>query len=137
MSPDISFVRNYLDTFFSLPWNEETIEASDLNYIKTTLDKSHYGLKEIKTRILEYAAMKSRNPMLNSPIICLVGPPGVGKSTIAISIAKSLHRNFYKISVGGLNDSAMLMGHRRTYLGAAPGKIITACKNVVVKTLSY
>ena len=126
MSPDISFVRNYLDTFFSLPWNEETIEASDLNYIKTTLDKSHYGLKEIKTRILEYAAMKSRNPMLNSPIICLVGPPGVGKSTIAISIAKSLHRNFYKISVGGLNDSAMLMGHRRTYLGAAPGKIITA-----------
>ncbi len=126
MSPDISFVRNYLDTFFSLPWNEETIEASDLNYIKTTLDKSHYGLKEIKTRILEYAAMKSRNPMLNSPIICLVGPPGVGKSTIAISIAKSLHRNFYKISVGGLNDSAMLMGHRRTYIGAAPGKIITA-----------
>ena len=126
MSPDMSFVRNYLETFFSLPWNEETIEATDLNYIKNTLNKSHYGLKEVKERILEYAAMKERNPMLTSPIICLVGPPGVGKSTIASSIATSLHRLFYKISVGGLNDSAELIGHRRTYLGSSPGKIIQA-----------
>ena len=126
MSPDMSVVRNYLETFFSLPWNEETIEATDLNYIKNTLNKSHYGLKEVKERILEYAAMKERNPMLTSPIICLVGPPGVGKSTIASSIATSLHRLFYKISVGGLNDSAELIGHRRTYLGSSPGKIIQA-----------
>ena len=126
MSPDMSFVRNYLETFFSLPWNEESIEATDLNYIKSTLNKSHYGLKEVKTRILEYAAMRERNPMLTSPILCLVGPPGVGKSTIASSIATSLHRTFYKISVGGLNDSAELLGHRRTYLGSSPGKIIQA-----------
>lgn len=126
MSPEVSFVRNYLETFFSLPWGEETIEATDLTYIKTVLNKSHYGLKDVKSRILEYAAMKSRNPLLVSPILCLVGPPGVGKSTIASSIADSLHRAFYKISVGGLNDSAELVGHRRTYLGSAPGKIIQA-----------
>ena len=126
MSPDLAFVRNYLETFFSLPWNDETIEALDLKYITNILNKSHYGLKEVKERVLEYAAMKSRNPMLTSPIICLVGPPGVGKSTIASSIAKALHRQFYKISVGGLNDSAELVGHRRTYIGSSPGKIITA-----------
>ncbi|MBR1818310.1 MAG: endopeptidase La [Bacilli bacterium] len=125
-SPDLSFERTYLDTFFSLPWNEERIEATDLNYVESILNKSHYGLKEIKERILEYAAMKSRNPLLASPILCLVGPPGTGKSTIAASIAKSLNRDFAKISVGGLNDSSELIGHRKTYLGSAPGKIIQA-----------
>lgn len=125
-SPEITFIRNYLDTFFSLPWNEETVEAIDLNSIERNLNKTHYGLKKVKERILEYAAMKSRNPILNSPIICLVGPPGVGKSTIASSIARSLHRSFAKISVGGLNDSSELTGHRRTYIGSSPGKIITA-----------
>lgn len=126
MSPEVSNIRNYLETFFSLPWNEETIEATDLNYVKKELNKSHYGLTKVKERILEYAAMKSRNPMLTSPIICLVGPPGVGKSTIASSIAASLHRTFYKMSVGGLNDSSELIGHRRTYLASSPGKIIQA-----------
>ena len=125
-SPDLSFERTYLDTFFSLPWNEERIEATDLSYVESILNKSHYGLKEIKERILEYAAMKSRNPLLASPILCLVGPPGTGKSTIAASIAKSLNRDFAKISVGGLNDSSELIGHRKTYLGSAPGKIIQA-----------
>lgn len=125
-SPDISFVRNYLDLIFSLPWNDETVECEDLKSIEKTLNKSHFGLKNVKERILEYAAMKSRNPFLQAPIICLVGPPGVGKSTIAFSIAEALHRNFYKISVGGLNDSAELVGHRRTYLGSSPGRIVTA-----------
>ncbi len=125
-SPDISFVRNYLDLIFSLPWNDETVECEDLKSIEKTLNKSHFGLKNVKERISEYAAMKSRNPMLQAPILCLVGPPGVGKSTIAFSIAKALHRNFYKISVGGLNDSAELIGHRRTYLGSSPGRIVTA-----------
>jgi len=125
-SPDITFTRNYLELFFDLPWNEETIECEDLKLIELNLNKTHYGLKKVKERILEYAAMKKRNPLLQAPIICLVGPPGVGKSTIASSIAKALHRKFYKISVGGLNDSSELTGHRRTYLGSAPGKVITS-----------
>ena len=125
-SPETSFVRNYLETFFNLPWDYERIEATDLKYISSVLNKTHYGLEEIKNRILEYAAMKSRNPMLDSPIICLVGPPGIGKSTIASSIANALNRDFYKISVGGLNDSSELIGHRRTYLGSSPGKILTS-----------
>ncbi len=127
-SPDVSFVRNYLELFFSLPWNEqdESVECDDLKQIEKILNKSHYGLKKVKERILEYAAMKKRNPLLQSPIICLVGPPGVGKSTIASSIADALHRKFCKISVGGLNDSAELIGHRRTYLGSAPGRIVNA-----------
>lgn len=133
MSPEITFVRNYLELFFSLPWNEETIEVEDLKLIEKSLNKTHYGLKQVKTRVLEYAAMKKRNPLLQAPIICLVGPPGVGKSTIALSIANALHRKFYKINVGGLNDSSELTGHRRTYLGSAPGRVITALQKCGTK----
>ncbi len=126
MSPEIPFSRNYLELFFSLPWNEETLETEDLKIVEKELNKTHYGLDKIKTRILEYVAMKKRNPLLQAPILCLVGPPGVGKSTIASSIANALHRKFYKISVGGLNDSSELIGNRRSYIGSAPGKIIQA-----------
>ncbi len=126
MSPDASFVRNYLETFFNLPWNKYSQDETDLNYIQMTLDKSHYGLEEIKKRMIEYIAVKKRNPNLRSPILCLVGPPGVGKTTIAMSIAKALNKEFYKISLGGLNDATELSGHRRTYLGSSPGKIVEA-----------
>ena len=128
MSPESSIIRNYLDCILELPWNTETIDEQNIETIKKHLDKSHYGLEEIKERILEYVVAKKRNEKLNSPIICLVGPPGVGKTTIASSIANALNKKFAKISVGGLNDSSELNGHRRTYIGAEPGKIINSIK---------
>ena len=128
MSPDGSILRNYLDWVLNLPWNTFTTDNNDLNDIMNHLDQTHYGLKEVKERIIEYIAVKMRNTELKSPIICLVGPPGVGKTSLAKTIAIALNKEFYKISVGGLNDSAELVGHRRTYLGSNPGKIIQAIK---------
>ena len=128
MSPEASIVRNYLDWVLGLPWNTLTEDNEDLNDIMKHLDKTHYGLREVKDRIVEYIAVKIRNKTLKSPIICLVGPPGVGKTSLAKTIAVALNKEFYKISVGGLNDSAELIGHRRTYLGSNPGKIIQAIK---------
>jgi len=133
MSPDASTIRNYLDWILDLPWNNHKEELKDLVKIQEQLDKTHYGLEELKERIIEYAAMKQHSSKIKSPILCLVGPPGVGKTSIAISIAKSLQRDFYKISVGGLNDSNELNGHRRTYIGAAPGKIIQGLKKCGTK----
>ena len=128
MSPDSSMIRNYLDWILNLPWNTETIDETDIQNIRSSLDKSHYGLDEVKERICEYVAVKKRNNEVKSPIICLVGPPGVGKTTLAYSIAKALNKNFSKISVGGLNDSSELNGHRRTYIGSSPGKIIQSIR---------
>lgn len=128
MSPEISGIRTYLDWVLNLPWNNKTTDETDILKIRKSLDKSHYGLKEIKERVIEFVVSKKRNKDIISPIICLVGPPGVGKTTIANSIAKSLNKEFSKISVGGLNDSAELNGHRRTYIGASPGKIIGSIK---------
>jgi len=128
MSPDSSILRTYLDWILQLPWNNKTVDESDLSNVRGSLDKSHYGLEKVKNRIVEYIAIKNRNKELKSPIICLVGPPGVGKTSFAIAIAKALKKEFYKISVGGLNDSSELVGHRRTYLGAVPGKIIQGLK---------
>lgn len=133
MSPDSSIIRNYLDWVLNLPWNEESKEETSLVKIEKSLNERHYGLEKVKERIIEYVAVKKRNPQMRSPILCLVGPPGVGKTSIAISIAKSLEKEFYKISVGGLNDSAELNGHRRTYIGASPGKIIQALKKCGTK----
>lgn len=128
ISPENAMIRNYLDWILSLPWNKENFENNNLEDIKEKLDKSHYGLEEVKERILEYVALKNNNPDIKSPIICLVGPPGVGKTSIARNIASALNRKFYKISVGGLNDSSELIGHRRTYMGSSPGKIIQGLK---------
>ncbi len=125
-SPEMSMLKNYLDLVINLPWNKQSKTEEDISKIKKGLDTTHYGLDKIKQRILEYVAVHKRNPDIKSPIICLVGPPGVGKTSLAISIAKALKREFYKISVGGLSDSAELLGHRRTYLGSNPGKIIQA-----------
>ena len=127
-SPEISTVRNYLDLVLELPFGIYTEDEKNLNKIKEGLDSTHFGLDKVKNRIIEYIAVKTRNKNLKSPILCLVGPPGVGKTSLAQCIAKSLKKEFYKISVGGLNDSAELNGHRRTYIGASPGKIIQGLK---------
>ena len=131
-SPEVGVVRNYIDLMLSLPWNNKDKENDDLKVAREILDRTHYGLKKIKDRIIEYLAVKKLSNNETSPIICLVGPPGVGKTTLAKSIAEATNRKFVKISVGGVSDEAMIMGHRRTYIGSNPGKIITAIKKAKV-----
>ena len=128
ISPEISIVRNYIDIMLSLPWRYLTKDIDDLNLVKSNLDKTHYGLNDVKDRIIEYLAVKKQAKQMNAPIICLVGPPGVGKTTLAKSISKSMGRNFVKISLGGIDDEAFIKGHIRTYLGSTPGKIIDGLK---------
>lgn len=130
-SPEAAVIKNYLGTVLNLPWNSETVLNTDIKKIKNELDATHYGLVELKERICEYAYFLSKNTQLSAPVICLLGAPGVGKTSSAYSIAKALNREFIKISVGGLNDSTELIGSRRTYLGASAGKImqgIIKCK---------
>jgi len=127
-SPEYSVIRSYLDWTLNLPWNNQSKENLNSKTVLNSLNKSHYGLLEVKEKIEDYINAKSLNKEASSPIICLVGPPGVGKTTITSSIADALNREFYKIGVGGLNDSTELVGNRRTYLGALPGKIIQGLK---------
>lgn len=126
MSPDAGIIRNYIEYLLNVPWYTETRDERDLIKIEKKLNDTHYGMKKAKERVIEYIAVKSITDEVSSPIICLVGPPGVGKTTFAEAISKALDRNFVKISLGGMSDSAELVGHRRAYIGSNPGKIVTS-----------
>ena len=128
MSAESSVVRNYLDWLLSIPWGKGKIKPIDLQRAEEILDEDHYGLEKVKERILEYLAVQSRVGSLKGPILCLVGPPGVGKTSLGRSIAKATGREFVRVSLGGVRDEAEIRGHRRTYIGSMPGKIIQSMK---------
>ena len=128
MSPEATVIRTYLEWIVDLPWEKSTSDNLDLKRAKEILDQDHYGLEKVKDRILEYLAVLSRVNKIKGPILCFIGPPGVGKTSIAKSVARSLGRNFVRISMGGVRDEAEIRGHRRTYIGALPGKIIQSMK---------
>ena len=132
MSPEMAIIRNYIDWLISLPWNKSTRENNDIDDIRKKLNDTHFALDDVKERIIEYIAINKRNKDGKSPILCLIGPPGTGKTSMAKSIAAAIKRKFVKISVGGVNDEGEIVGHRRTYIGANPGKIIQGLKKVGV-----
>src|SRR6187455_774159 len=128
MSAEATVVRNYLDWLLSIPWNKKSKVKKDLVAAQTVLDNDHYGLEKVKDRIVEYLAVQSRANKLTGPILCLVGPPGVGKTSLGKSIAKATGREFVRVSLGGVRDEAEIRGHRRTYIGSMPGKIIQSMR---------
>ncbi len=132
-SAEASVSRNYIETLLELPWKKTTKDDLDIERASSVLDRDHYGLKEVKERILDYLAVKKLNPKMKGTIICLVGPPGVGKTSLAKSVADSMGRKFVRVSLGGVRDEAEIRGHRRTYIGSMPGRIMKAMKLAGVK----
>ena len=128
MSAEATVVRNYLDWMLSLPWKKRTKVSKDIKIAQSILDTDHYGLEKVKERIVEYLAVQQRVDKMKGPILCLVGPPGVGKTSLGKSLARATGRNFIRFSLGGIRDEAEIRGHRRTYIGSMPGKIVQSMK---------
>ena len=133
MSAEASVVRNYIETLVNLPWKKKTKISKDLIVAENVLDTDHYGLEKVKERIVEYLAVQQRVDKLKAPILCLVGPPGVGKTSLGQSIAKAINRKFVRVALGGVRDESEIRGHRRTYIGSMPGKILQSMTKVGVK----
>src|SRR5436309_5170744 len=128
MSAEATVARHYLDILLGLPWGKKSKLKKDIAEAQRVLDEDHYGLEKVKDRIVEYLAVQSRANKLTGPILCLVGPPGVGKTSLGKSIAKATGREFVRVSLGGVRDEAEIRGHRRTYIGSMPGKIIQSMR---------
>lgn len=132
-SAESSVIRNYLDTVLSLPWNKLSKESFDIENAEKILNEDHYGLEKVKERVLEYLAVRQNTKGKNGTILCFAGPPGVGKTSVAKSIARSLGRKYVRISLGGIHDESDIRGHRKTYIGAMEGRIIAAMKEAKTK----
>ena len=133
MSAEASVVRGYIDWMLNIPWKKKSRIQKDLTKASEVLDKDHYGLEEVKERILEYLAVQKRVKKLKGPVLCLVGPPGVGKTSLGESIARATNREFIRMSLGGVRDEAEIRGHRRTYIGSMPGRILQKLSKSGVK----